>query len=117
MDTEKSFYDIDGIMGYRYIILSDMEQEIPNGPLKVKACEMREAAGGKKYPVLRLEDEDGNEFILSAWKRDVRRCIQEWGGNPLSWGYITLKRGATRIDIFPSEPQPVKVEDIEEAKP
>jgi len=96
--------------GNRYLILSDLEQEYPEGPLKVTGIEERTSAAGTKFPVLKLEAEDGTDYEASAWERDVKPCLHEYGTNPLKWGRVRFQRGAKRYVIVPVDD--VKVQNV-----
>lgn len=85
----------------RFIILSDLKQEFPTGPLTVKSASEKKNAGGKTYPVLVLEDEAGVLYEVAAWPRDVKACIAEFGGKPTTWGPVVVARGLSRAALVP----------------
>lgn len=81
--------------GNRFLILTDLTQEVPTGPLLVVREEMRKNYAGKEYPVLTVEDESGELYDVAAWERDVKRVIAEFGKDTAGWntqGGIMLKK-------------------------
>jgi hypothetical protein len=100
-------YDTDGLNGERFIILNDTHQDVPKGELEIVGSEVRTNRDSKQYPVLLLEDTDGNKFQVAAWKRDVRACILQWGGKVPDWiaGRATvrlvLNDSKSRFEISP----------------
>jgi hypothetical protein len=113
METAESFYS-DNTGGERYIILSDMEQVMPSTRCKVTGAVKRKSSSGKEFPVLTIEDTEGNSYSVSAWARDVAACIKQWGtGNPVgSWGYIGFEKKANRYRLIPHENQLPDVEEV-----
>jgi len=101
--------------GERWVILSDKDQKLP-ADLKVIGGEMRKTNDGKPLKVLCLKSPDGQQFVLSAWSRDVRKCVDEWGTNPMTWGFVSFVYDSARGRwmLLPSDPQPIKVEKIAE---
>lgn len=99
----------DDVGNGRYLILSDQAQNFPTERMRVKSATMRTPnGGGKPYPVLTLEGEtSGNEFQVSCFSRDVKKCVQEWGNDPTSWQFITFQQveGSNRRTIVPCENQ------------
>lgn len=89
----------------RFIILSDLKQEVPTGHLRVVKGEMRKTANNKEYPVLLMEDNDGSSYQVAAWKRDVKRCVAQWGGKIENWGtvHIALAQTGTRYELIPDD--------------
>lgn len=88
----------------RFLILNDTEQEFPTACMKVVAAEEKMSYGGKPYPVLTLEDDDGDTYQVAAWKRDVLKCIQQFGTDPLKWEEvkISLAVGGRRYELVPA---------------
>lgn len=108
----ESFYDTNGMNDERFLILSDLTQEIPDSRLKITGRELRKNAQGKEYPVIMCHDKDGNKYVISAWKRDVRALIQEWGGEPLNWGYFEIHKAGNRFTLAVAKDQTPLEEDI-----
>ena len=79
----ENFFDEPATGGERWIILSDMDQKLPQF-VKVVSAEVRIDKSGKNLKVLLLESE-GRKFVMSAWARDVEACVNEWGKNPMVW--------------------------------
>jgi len=102
--------------GERWVILSDKDQQLPTD-LKVTGGEVRKTADGKPLKVLLLRAPDGSNFVLSAWSRDVRKCVDEWGTNPMDWGKLSFIFDIlrNRWALLPSDDQSVIQEDIKEA--
>lgn len=111
MQSQEFVYD-DAPTGSRFLILNDLTQEFPTEPLKVVSAIEREASGGKKYPVLTLEAPDGSTYDVAAWPRDVKECIEEFGGKPTSWGKVRVARGSTRMKLVPAEKLTATEEDM-----
>lgn len=111
--AEASFYN-DNVSDSRFLILSDMEQEMPSGRCKVTGAEKRRSNSGKEFPVLTLEDNDGNEYQVSAWQRDVRDCVKQWGVkvHPKDWGYVEFKKVGNRYTIVPAAHQEPEAEEV-----
>lgn len=106
--AEESFYN-DVSDGERFLILSDLQQEVPTGALKVVAREMRTTAStGKTYPVIVVEGDSGDRYSIAAWPRDCKACIRQWGGEPLQWGSFELRRGASRYELVPRPMQAIE---------
>jgi len=107
-------YDDDNLggNGERYIIMSDVKQQIPRRPLRVTKTELRMGRTGKEYPVLTLQDADGNNVACAAWKRDVSMCIKEWGKNPILWGDVEIVVKGKRLELWPCDEQRVEIEKI-----
>lgn len=100
-----TFYDATDVGGVRFLILSDLDQPMPKTRFKVTGAEKKKNAKGLEYPVLKVTDEEGSEYLIAAWKRDVRAPLQEWGGNPLEWGFLEIKPGNTRYEIIVASDQ------------
>lgn len=85
---------------------------MPDGNLKVETAEMRKNSSGVEFPVLQLTDEDGNKYDCSAWARDVRACINEYGKEPTSWGAVrvALNTSKTRYELVPAKENLTMVE-------
>ena len=109
-----NFFDEPKTEKRRFLILSDLKQEMPNSRLKVIDKTKRTSMQGKEYKVLILCDEEGTEYEASAWERDVVRCIQEWGTNPDNWGYLTLEKhpSGNRFLFAPHKNQLPNEEDV-----
>jgi len=102
--AETEFVYEESIGGGRFIILNDLNQEVPKGELRVVGASERVNGYGKKYPVLELEEEaTGAAYFVAAWPRDVRLCIKEHGTKPTNWGNVLIKRGPTRYEIVPAQ--------------
>jgi hypothetical protein len=99
MKQTSSFYTTEGIDTERFLILSDLQQAVPQTRLKVVGRELRTNKDGREYPTLRVQDEEGNIYTVAAWKRDCRDLIKQWGGEPLDWGYFLIKRGTHRFEL------------------
>lgn len=98
--------DVNNSSGSRFIILTDLKQEVPTGRLYVMREEMRKTYTGKEYPVLTVEDEDGNSYDVAAWPRDVKRVLLEFGKDTKGWnaqGGIQLQKNssASRWEFVP----------------
>jgi hypothetical protein len=108
--AKTAFYSTDEMTTGRYVILNDIKQDVPKGPLRVTDRAMRKTADGREYPVIMADDEHGNGFIISAWPRDVRGCIEQWGGEPKDWGQIRIElaRGGMRYCVVPAGEKPPK---------
>lgn len=111
-----SFYSTDNLDGNRYLILSDVEQVMPATRCKVTAAKMETStSSGKTFPILEMEDEEGNQYRVCAWKRDVTKCLKQWGGvPPTDWGFVSFisAQGGKRYEIAPSSDQTPKPEDV-----
>lgn len=117
--TEEAFFG-DGDGSERWLILNDMDQVMPDKPLRVTGREKQQTVTGKTMRVLTLEDEEKNEYRMAAWKRDVRACLQQWGTNvdPLEWGpvVVVMNQQGTRFILKPAEGSEVKEEKIGEER-
>lgn len=86
----------------RWLILNDKEQNFPTEPMKVLSVEERKTTGGKAMPVMMLEGmESGEKFLIVAWKRDVKACIEQYGNNPLQWDSVKFAQKNGRYAIVP----------------
>jgi len=84
--------------GNRFLILTDMKQEVPTGVLLVVSEEMRKNYAGKEYPVITVEDEKGDRYDCAAWERDVKEVIRNFGTDTKSWnaqGGIMLEKNSS----------------------
>lgn len=93
--------------GNRFLILTDMKQEMPTGVLLVESAKMRKNYAGKEYPVLTVEDEKGERYDIAAWERDVKEVIRQFGTNTDTWnaqGGLLLQKNpsGTRWMILPA---------------
>jgi hypothetical protein len=70
--------------GERWVILSDLTQQLPQY-VTVTGAEKRKDKKGGELKVLLLQDADGKRYVMSAWLRDVAACVKEWGKNPMLW--------------------------------
>jgi len=110
---ESSFYN-DNVSGTRFLILSDMEQTMPATRCKVTDAKKRTSNTGKEFPVLTITDADGNDYDVSAWQRDVKDCITQWGNkNPKDWGFVGFRKIGNRYTIVPHADQSVEVENVQ----
>lgn len=102
--------DVSTSNGSRFIILTDTKQDVPTGRLYVMREEMRKTYAGKEYPVLTVEDEDGNAYDVAAWPRDVKRVLIQYGNSTQGWndqGGIRLQKNSngSRWEFVPCELQ------------
>lgn len=105
------FYDTAKVRSERFVRMNDTEQQPPAGRLKVVKAEKRLSADKKEYPVLVLEDEDGNQVCASAWERDVAACLKQWGEvDPVDWGYVVFRKMERRFLLEPAADQNPRVE-------
>lgn len=87
----------------RWLILNDKEQQFPTDALEVSSCEERKTQAGKTMPVLTLtHPETGEKYQVCAWKRDVIRCINEYGTDTDSWSLVKFEQKNGRWMLVPA---------------
>jgi len=87
----------------RWLILTDKDQEFPTAKLEVESSEERKTASGKTMPVLHLIDPtSGDKYQICAWKRDVLRCVNEYGADTDSWDMVMFEKKNGRMQLVPA---------------
>ena len=88
----------------RWLILSDVEQDMPTEDFKVTEATEKKSQGGKAMPILILKGEESGDVVqICAWKRDVIDCIKQYGGKPETWGKVGFERKGNRYLLKPRE--------------
>lgn len=113
-NLETEGFEFDEPSSGRFLILSDAQQQYPEGTLTVVKVEKRQKGEGRVYPVLHLKAEDGGVYQCCAFTRDVAACIKQYGKNPANWRGVKFQKSkdGARREIVPSEP--LEVQDIQQ---
>lgn len=112
-----SFYDTEKFEDKgRSIRLNEIKQKMPEGRFKVADAKKQKALNSDvQYPILVLQDEDGNRYEVMAWERDVKECGRQWAGtHPTDWGFVEFRLSSTgtRFEIVPAEDQSEPEEQV-----
>lgn len=86
----------------RWLILNDLEQDFPEEDFEIENSEERQTANGKTMPVLTLKGVDtGATVQVCAWKRDVSKCVKQYGANVDQWDLVGFEKNKNRYELVP----------------
>lgn len=86
----------------RWLILNDLEQDFPEEDFEIESSDERTTASGKTMPVLTLKGiETGTTVQVCAWKRDVSKCVKQYGANVDQWDKIGFEKNKNRFELVP----------------
>ena len=93
----------------RWLILGDKNQKFPTTDLIVNWSGERKTAKGATMPVLILEDNDGEKYVICAWKRDVLECINQYGNDTEQWNAVKFENKNGRMQLVPADMKIIEI--------
>jgi len=106
--------DTNSIPTFKCWMASGPDNKVPVPPLKCVGSRFLNEE--KRFYMLTFEQEDGEKIDMPMYKRDYKKCSQQWGKNPAQWGACEIIRDGMRFSLVPMDGKQLHIEEPIEAE-